>query len=723
MSVPVLDIADNGYPTDNVTTLEDYFDTDSDFPLAEFCARIDDNNLQHMLDIFNKIYDTTFILKGIRDRTPTGDCLKIYNIIKEIPKYKRLLYNYGLPLINLSILKNKFDKINLKNPLMLQSVYPVHNDLYDFTHTAIEKLFSIMVQEGRTYNEMSLQMFGSSHDDGLDVENKLSRLITFWSKVFGRTKDDKLMFYSLYQDYSNQPPLFTPPSFISVPTPFFMKRKMYTSIDGSLLGRTISAIPPFFPPSPPYVDEFMPFITYYDIIKYFKEFTMPHDHISSTNASNSVRKNATEIEIIDFLKSLFPGYYDSFTNESSLSINPYSVMPVFATPEVNPVIFRNCYSLNFTFAYGNFCGSCPTRAVTYGDYLLLLIYFLKPEAVTNYIISLPISDLFTYNDLATIVDIFEQYVCPSDLLPSMNGYDCNTLFGVTLPSVFNKTVNNIFSRIVLFGYDEVFLSHLIELFNYIPMSSNISFGTAGPIIIANLHNVKNFYNIDAIIEFFTSGNIKHKLFRNNDSNLSSFFDGNIQTNKINQVIALTIFSLLAQEYSNSEIDIFNNKEYAINFESLYFPFYSPQYYTLSGNLLRIVKATCILMDRTYCYFIKLFETNTIITYDEKFTENTTDVSMIHTLLNIPPVICEPKSDPIDYMSFINFSFLINYNSEFAEQMSEYLVYNFLFDMNTNLDPDLQARLNNMERRMNYSAGKSNTISAFNNFNSYRHSLI
>jgi hypothetical protein len=703
--IPNLDNSNSGYAFNTTTSAIDYFNTDSNFPLAEFCAKLDDDSLQNLIDIFNKIYDTEYTLNGVRNTSPTGDCLKMYNTIKVVPGYKRLLYNYALPLINLAILQNKFNKTNLTNPLSLESMYPTHNNLFDFTHTAVEKLFTVMIQEGRTYNEMSLQMFGSTYGDGLDIENKLDRLIAFWTEVFGRTKEDKDVFRSLYQDYSNVGPLYAT-------TPLFLNAKMYTVIDPSLPNTSLGR---YFPASP----TFVPFTTFSDIISYFQEFTAPSSLVDVNNSLFSVRNNATDVDIINFLKTLFPGYYDTFVNESSLSIVPYSTVPFIPVPIPNPVIYRNCYSLNFSFNYGSFSGPPPSQAVTYGDYLLLIMHYLDGSIIPAYTASLTSTDLFTYADLVTLVTSFASAATPLSLLPSMVGFDCDTLFGVTSPPVFNKIVTSVFSDIISFGYDASFVSHLLELFNYIPLGSVTSFATVGPIVVANVNNVKNFYNTDAIIDLFTNNTIRHRLFRNNTSATSNFFNGVVQTNKTNQVIGLIIFSLLAQEYSNMSIDIFNNKEYAIGYEGPLTLVYYPQFYTLSGNLLTMTKATCILMDRLYCHFVKLFEPATMVLYNGTFTENNLNVSLVQTLLGINPLLQVPKSDPIDYMGFLSFSILVNYNGEFIRELLQDLACNFLFDINIGSDGNLISRINNIERRLNFLSHGNNSMSAHNSFNSYK----
>jgi hypothetical protein len=175
--IPNLDNSNTGYAFNTTTTPENYYNTDFNFPLAEFTAKLDDDTLQKLISIINRSYQTNFTLAKYKNTGPSGDCIKVYNIIKTVAGYKRLLYNYSLPLINLSILMSKVDISNLSNPNLLESMYPVNDGLYNFMHIAIEKLFNIVVSEGRTYSEMSLQMFGSTHDDGLDDENKLTRLI------------------------------------------------------------------------------------------------------------------------------------------------------------------------------------------------------------------------------------------------------------------------------------------------------------------------------------------------------------------------------------------------------------------------------------------------------------------------------------------------------------------------------------------------------------------
>jgi hypothetical protein len=669
--IPNLDNSNTGYAFNTTTTPENYYNTDFNFPLAEFTAKLDDDTLQKLISIINRSYQTNFTLAKYKNTGPSGDCIKVYNIIKTVAGYKRLLYNYSLPLINLSILMSKVDISNLSNPNLLESMYPVNDGLYNFMHIAIEKLFNIVVSEGRTYSEMSLQMFGSTHDDGLDDENKLTRLIDFWSDIFDRTTADRAILHTLYQAYIN-------------PT-IFLKYKLNVTITGTQLTRGTTNL-----------------VTNADIITYFEEFTLPNTNIDcTTNRLNSVNMNASNTDIINTLKLISAGYYDTIQHESVLS-------------PLNPAIFRNCYSLNPTFIYSDFKTTAPTQCVTYGDYILLLVFKLLPHAFNNYINATMPSTTFIYNDIVTIVSIFKLTVNASSHLPSMIGFDCKTLFGA---DVFSKTLDDIYIDIKS-AYSNDFVPCLLELFNYTPKSSTLSF-INGTTVTTGVNNVINFYNAEAITDLFENDTIKHSLFQKTPPTYNMLFSS-VKSTKQNQIISLVIFSLLAQQYSNKNINIFDNKEFIREL----FDINSASYFKLTGNLLIMIKATLILLDRVYCYFIKLFGKDNMILFSGTFDENSgLDVSIIRTLLGIN-AIPDQNFDPIDYMGYLSFSYLTIYNYDFARELIQDLVCSLVIEDINNITCDvnnsLKGRLNDVERKLNYLMTGNGTFTANNGFHAYKH---
>jgi len=673
--IPNLDNSNTGYAFNTVTTPENYYNTDFNFPVAEFTAKLEDDILTKLVNIINLIYHTSYTLENFKNTGPSDDCISMYNLIKDVTGYKRLLYNYALPLINLSILMSKVDIVNLTNPNLLQTIYPTYDNLYNFMHSAIKKLFDIMICEGRTYNEMSLQMFGATHGDGLDDENKLSRLVDFWNNVFYRSSDDKLFFDKLYQTYLTS-------------TNFLLKYKMNMTITGTQLTRqninlAINA----------------------DIITYFEEFTLPNLNIDAvTNELNSINVNSTNFDVIKTLKSISAGYYDTIQNESVIS-------------PVNPVIFRNCYSLNPTFSYADFKEVPPVRAVTYGDYLLLLLYKLMPTLFTNYVNAPLITTKFIYNDIVTIVSVFKLSVVGTDPLPTMTGFDCQTLFGTT---VFNKLFNDIFTDIK-FIYNGDIVACLLELFDYVPKSSKLSFVDI-IVVTATVDEVINFYNPEAISDLFTNNTLRHSLFKNKTASYNMSMSA-VKTTTPNQLIGLTIFSLLAQQYSNKNINIFNNKEYIRGL----FDSNGSSFFTLTGNLLIMVKATLILMDRVYCYFFNSFSKDTMATFSGKFIETSgTDVSIIRKLLGIE-TIPDLTFDPIDYMGYLSFSYLVIYNYDFVRELTQDLICNFVLDNSGSLvssgDDSLTSRVNDLERKLNYLVTGNGAFIAANSFNAYKHNTI
>src|SRR5271166_1306880 len=125
-----------------------YAGVDQNYPLAEFSAKIDDGTLGDLVFIVNKYFNVSFTVNGLRDTTPTGQAVQLFNlVIQQVNGYNRTLYNYALPILNLGVLMAKQNGSSVIPTSYASPLNPLTNNTIEFIHSATLKLFEFMAQE------------------------------------------------------------------------------------------------------------------------------------------------------------------------------------------------------------------------------------------------------------------------------------------------------------------------------------------------------------------------------------------------------------------------------------------------------------------------------------------------------------------------------------------------------------------------------------------------
>jgi hypothetical protein len=739
--VPTIDNS-RGYPTLqgapqslplNTNSASAYLAVDFNFPLVEYTAKLNDDILSDLVNIANLTYNQQFTLDGIKNTTPLGDTLQLYNlVIKNQSGYTRLLYNYALPLLQLGTLIAKNNNTAQPNPSgQVNPINPITDNMISFFHTAVLKTFEIMIQEGRTYNEMSMQVFGNTKNDGLDWENKCNRLQIFWNDVWSIHPNDQRRFEENFTTTVQGP----------------LKPLCYITIDsGGHMVTPLSTITQWGDPiSGPIPNT---------IIGYFKLFTQDSALITTATAlyDPGTLYNKSVSQTLDFMKSIIFGTYSN--NEGTLMGVP---------PLPNVVSYRNCYSLNPTISYNNLIGPFPIppapqypKAITFGDYLLIFIWRLfhlnnvpnigfppgRPSDVLALFLptsNRSASEPYKYLDYIPIVNAISNYITTNGL-ESVN-YDTSFRFNsfsdpnITPPlstSPPTQTPNPVpdtgFSTMAIFfpGNDfsniltypiyptPLYAKGLITIFDDIktvfpdvitllnrifrmnpPLTPTASFTitTTNPVPNAAINNATNFYQQQAVRNMWMNSFMTDTDFIYDPADNDKCTDTGILANK---VLAFTIFSIITQEYVNiKSVTLSGNiTNYLTTTSNTPLP---GNKYTFTGDLLNITKITLALLDNIYVYFIDKFSTSTMESFNNVLIENNPPDPIIQ-----PPIITSntysisalarslgiqngvnptgPNNitfDPINYMSYNAFALLVTYNYDFVRELIQDLTNKYV----------------------------------------------
>lgn len=804
-NTPTLDNS-SGYPTVlgspftsplTPTSSIQYAGVDQNYPIAEFSAKLDDATLTDLLFVANKYFGVSLTLSGLRDTSPSGDAVKLFNlVIQGVNGYNRTLYNYALPILNLGVLIAKKNGISVTPTLYTPPMNPLIDNTNEFIHSTVLKLFETMSEEGRTYNEMALQTFGGSDRDGLDWENKYARLNHFWKTKFSSVVTNDIRAFSSLFSHAN-----------TLSSPLFNKLDVRTTnVSGNgVLTRTGSGNITVW--GNPTVDSST------SLIGYLREFISPNGAYNSDTSLLYTKSNA---DVINFMKSIKAGTYMSLSDESKLVGTPL-IPQVFS--------YRNAYSLNPTISYSSLLGPFPTlpvsapalaqypQAITYGDYLIILIWRLfnksglattgtSPGRPADVLATIQpnmvrtTSTVFIYNDIVTMVNAVSAYITANSLqavalppfgtTPSVapnfevepspaivsttvpdNGFSVmatffpnntfkdGTVYTTTVPVLFSKqlfgdsTTPGVFDQIKILFPDVV--SILTKIFRIKPPTTptpsftGVSGGTGAPITSLTINTTTNFFQQTAVTDFWNTSTISDL-----DFVYDSALDNTLQSSSYlyddgalaNLTLAYSLFTMLSQEYVN-----INSTTLASPISS-YFSVSAlsglPGYfkYTFSGDLVSLIRATLILLDRLYVYFAGRFSTSSMTSFNSVLLTSNPPVSI--TQPTPPPTLpysssaiaqlmgltggistSAPSSisyDPVNYTAYLSFATLLNYNYDFVRELTQDIGIRYLLNNQITVNEgSLVQVILDLERRINYLTPVSgyNSELAFNSFNAYQ----
>jgi hypothetical protein len=774
-----------------------YAGVDQNYPLAEFSAKVDDSTLQDLIFVVNKYFGVSFTLAGVRDTTPSGQAVQLFNlVIQQINGYNRTLYNYALPILNLGVLIAKQNGTSVTPTTFASPLNPLTNNIVDFIHNAVLLLFETMAQEGRTYNEMALQAFGGTDRDGLDTENKYKRLTHFWRhRTSSVVNDDINRFRSIFTDANN----------LGLPLPSKLNVVVIDNGSGSgVLSRTPGSITVWGDPT---VE------SKFSLIGYLKEFTFPTGSYLSDPSTQPYRSNA---DLINFMKSIVAGIYTGVTNESKLVGNP---------PVPSAFAYRNAYSLNPTITYNILLGPFPAlpvsppalaqypAAVTYGDYLVILLWRLFnfsglpttgtfPGRPTDVLASIQpttsrtSNTVYSYADIVVMVNAVSAYISANSLqtvlLPAFgkspsvapnfeiepspqltvsiipdNGYSVMATFfpnnTFVNTAVYTTPVTPLFNRPMLgdayttgiFDQINLIFPNVVSILSKIfrirpPFVATSSFTLSGsgnntPVTSASINTTTNFFQQNAVINLWNNS-----LISDFDLIYDSALDSKVPSSIYNDgalanlTIAYLIFTMVAQEYVNING---NTLQGAIaNYFTITPISGSPGYFTYSitGDLLSIIKITLVLLDRLYVFFASRFNTSVMMSYNSTLLSTNPPVSITQPTTPAPVVpysssaiaqlmglsggisTSSPSSvtfDPINYTAFLSFAILLNYNYEFTRELTQDISTRYLLQNQVVINEgslvqtilDMERRINNLQQPV----GGFNSDQAFNAFNNYQ----
>ncbi len=667
-----------------------YAGVDQNYPIAEFSAKIDDATLTDLLYVVNKYFGITLTLAGLRDTSPSGDAVKLFNlVIQSISGYNRTLYNYALPILNLGVLIAKKNGISVTPTAYTSPMNSLIDNTTEFIHATVLKLFETMSQEGRTYNEMALQAFGGTDRDGLDWENKYARLTHFWRNKFSSTiTNDIKAFSSLFSHANN------------LSSPLFNKLDVRTtnvSGNGVLTRTSTGNITIWGNPS---------IESATSLIGFLKEFTFP---VGTYNSDGSLLYTKSNADVVGFMKSIKAGTYMNIVDEAKLVGSPL-IPSVFS--------YRNAYSLNPTISYSLLLGPFPPLpvsapalaqyppAITYGDYLVILIWRLfnkaglpttgsSPGRPTDVLITIQpnmvrtTSTVYVYNDIVTMVNAISAYITANSLsavtlppfgttpsvLPNFEVEPSPAIISTTVPdngfsvmatffpnntfkdgTIYTTTVPVLYS-LPLFGdantsgiFDQIkvlfpdVVSILTRLFRVNPPTTAspsftaVSGGSGAPITSLSINTNTNFVQQQAVINLWNTSVVSDLDFIYDSSldntlqSASSLYDNG---SLANLTLAYTLFTMLSQEYVNITSTTLSSPistYFVVSSLSGYPGYYK---YTFSGDLVSLTRATLIILDRLYVYFAGRFSISNMMAFNPVL------------LTSNPPVpISQPTPGPV-----------------------------------------------------------------------------
>jgi hypothetical protein len=759
-----------------------YLAVDFNFPLSEFCARIDDDTLNSLIVVANKVYNQSFTLNGIRNTGPISDTLKLFNlVIKTQVGYNRILYNFALPYLNLGALIAKNNGSTQPIPVGLNSpINPLVDNTTTFIHSAVLKAFETMAQEGRNYSEMALQVYSGTEKDGLDWENKYSRLFNFWNQRFSISPKDELRFDNIFNNMGFQMPL-----------------RDYAYINVNALGQLNTSS---YGPMITWGDPSTPLPDSITLIGYLRSFTQDArlKLIYGTWFDNSILPSKSFAQVIEFMRSIVPGTYSTLANETTLVGSP--LVP-------NPVSYRNFYSLNPTISYNSLLGPFPgppapqyPAAITFGDYLIILIWRImnlsglpstgispgRPSDVVSFFlptVNRSAANPYTYLDYCTLVNGLSNYITANSLqviaypplnsnsdpnitppnstspppmtagpvpdsgfstmaifFPGNDFYD-STVYLTTPTPLAWKGIPDIFEDILaLFPDIVVILGKIFRITPPLTAVPSFTVTSFGPIPSATINSTTNFYQQAAVRNLWNTGIMADVDFIFDESQDGKSNDLGIVANK---VLAFTIFSMVAQEYVNiNSTSLSSSSSTYVTIVPNPNPDLSGNQYTISGDLLSIVKITLALLDKLYVYFVDKFSVTNMQAFNNLLISNNPPDSIIQpvpssqtytssalaNLLGLASGISQTGPgnityDPLNYMAYMGFAMLLNYNYDFVRELTQDISLKYLLGTTPSTSgPNIfsQTQLSDLERRVNnlMPVTSFDSNSAFNPFNIY-----